>query len=203
MIEWKSYAPRIEANVVDCPKAVVIDAIRQAAIEFCRDTLFLEEYVNLGLTVAGQSDYTVTTSAGTIPYLVEAVYLDGTRLRDKPRKWLDTHKPMWRAQAAGTPQSFFVYANGDIGVYPRPAINLTQLTATVYAVPAQDSTGGADELYNHHANCIAQGALANLFSMTGYKWSDANKADYHRNLFNERKAIASRDSRRDHANKSN
>ena len=43
IVPYTQWLPYVQVNVPDCPKALIVEAIRQKVIEFCQRSLFLRQ----------------------------------------------------------------------------------------------------------------------------------------------------------------
>lgn len=64
--EWKDFLPGVSVDVMGCPRAVMLDYIRRAAIEFCRETRILRKTLDPITIVAGTREYAIATPTGTV-----------------------------------------------------------------------------------------------------------------------------------------
>jgi hypothetical protein len=60
-VPYTQWQPFVQVYVPDCPKALIIEAIRQACIEFCQYSRYWRKELDGFYTVATDSEYELIT----------------------------------------------------------------------------------------------------------------------------------------------
>ena len=188
MATLDSFLPLIRGRLPGCPDIVLKDAVRDAAIEFCRRTELLRAHIDMAV-VAGQSHYQlmravwgtwgewlatpeyefITSDGG--PYLTA----DGTAGLEGVVTWEVLHlrratQPLAPANRrefqlqgwdtdAGTPGYYYLEGDGSLVLGPIPDAAET-LVATLSVTPGSSSANVPDALWYDHRETIAAGARA-------------------------------------------
>lgn len=177
----------------DCPGApdeAAINAIRNAAIEFCDESLWYQYTPGAVVGVPGVATYALSTPAGTLLQRVTMAWYEGTVLFAKSADQLNALSGTeWRT-LQGTPQ---YYTQSDdatvIVLVPFPLIASTiGLTSLVALRPSRVSTTIDSDVYEKWAEVIAFGAKARLQGAAGQSYT--NVAASERNAMKFRLGIA-------------
>lgn len=158
-------------EVDGCPTILAENAIRQAAIEFCRDSRSQQTTITQAVT-AGTAAYTLTPPVDTVIQHTLEVWHDGTRLTPKTLLELDSRLPRdWRNIQAPVANWYSVPSAGSVQLVYTPSAN-GSLSALVTLKPSQASTTIDDRVAEDHREAIAAGAKYRLLSMSGKPWAN-------------------------------
>jgi hypothetical protein len=185
LTNWEPYIlPKIPA----VPDPALQNAVRDAAIDFCKDTLVWKEWLDRLTVNASDKDYSLSVPAAMAAYaalngVYQAFYKENGAA-DTQFAPLDptTEDEMeadfgsaWMFTTAEQPSKFYVPASEPttLYLYPIPTLVSTMgLLVRAYCKPLQTATLLPDFLYNEHLNAITYGALAKLFGAKGMPWYD-------------------------------
>ena len=181
-----SWEPYILPNIPAVPDPALQRAVRDAAIDFCRDTLIWKEWLDRISIAASDDEYTLALPTALAVYgdieSVYQVYFKETGADDDQFTLLTptTENEMetggaWMFQTAPQPSKYYVPASEPslLYLYPIPTVVATSgLLVRVYCVPLQTATVLPDFLYNGYQNAIKCGALSKLFGIRGMPWYD-------------------------------
>lgn len=188
MATLDSFLPLVRGRLPGCPDIVLKDAVRDAAIEFCRRTELLRANVDLAV-VANQSHYQllravwgtwgewlatpeyefITSDGG--PYLTadSTAGLEGVvawevlHLRRANQRLTTANRQEFQLQgwdvATGTPGYYYLEGDGSLVLGPIPDADET-LVATLSVTPGSSSANVPDALWYDHREAIAAGARA-------------------------------------------
>jgi len=197
LTSWHKYIfPWIEG----LPEPAFLNAVRDALIEFCEQTLMLTETLTAITVVANTSSYSLTgvgTTEARIMNVENAKYkpngADNTQYKSLyplSRLQEDRHQQgNWLFQTAEEPTHFYVYQQtpATLNLWPIPTEGSTSgLLVRVNLRPLDTATSVEDFLYNFHRRTISNGALARLFAQKAMPWYDPQLAVYYRDMFDER-----------------
>ena len=165
------FAEYVRPEVPMCPEIMILDAINNVGIAFCKATRLLQEKVNI-VTVVGQASYPLTLSAG---FDVEEVL----RVARDQYFYLTPSSEAEFTDAgydrlSGT--SAYFYLNDQTLVLGMLPVAVETLEVLCKSSPSSSATVLPDELYTKYENEIAAGAKALLMQMTKKPWSDQAKA---------------------------
>lgn len=164
-----SFAKWVRPFVPGCPEPILLDAIHQAAIEYCSRTLIATETV-LVTTAANTAAYALPVSTGREPVEVLMVKRDGFPLTPTSRREADLKVNI----ANNQPHEY--YMNGLLAlILVTTPIGIETLSVEVAVAPTQDSATLPDELMMNQRNLtIAMGAKAILL-LSEYPWANDQK----------------------------
>lgn len=192
-----NYSAFLKNVLPECPGvpySVAFDAVRLAAIEFCKEsTVLTKNHANISL-VADQTAYALTTPtdldiqsvAGDIKYGP-----DGSIIFQRPRTYLSVEIPDWENKTGIKPEFFYVsYGDGAtttwyINVVPKPTEAVTDALAGIVLIcsPLNNSTTVPTIIYEKWLEEIAAGAKARLMAMPTKEWSNPELAGYYKGIF--------------------
>lgn len=183
-----NWEPYILPEIPAVPDPALQRAVRDAAIDFCHDTLIWKEWLDRISIAANDKDYTLSVPAALTAYAaIEGVYqvfFKETGADDDQFAPLDPTSEddmeadlgsAWMFAEAEQPSKFYMSASDPtiLNLYPIPtAVSTSGLLVRVYAKPLQTAVLLPDFLYNRHLNPIKHGALAKLFGTKGMPWYD-------------------------------
>lgn len=180
-IAWSQYSKWVLPEVQQCPVDQVLDAIRQAAIEFCKLTRAYHVLTTAQAIATGTTPHnvaiTIPSGAAFWTPRYATVTMSGTKypLTPKAPQDLDLLVEHWRTSedTVGTPAYMTVRESGNLVVAPWPSATGT-ISYDVSFIPSQDSTDGPDFLHNEQGLLIAQGAKGILLMQGTQKWGNPN-----------------------------
>jgi hypothetical protein len=169
-VAWIDWADRLMLELPECPAAIIADELRDAAIEFYRETrAWRVRNVTIATTVAGQAEYTVSVPSNTALAGLPAVWAGDTEIAEMtPIQEDDTE------QDDNNDDSMRVIVSGDdtVRFSPSPATAGTVVTATVAYRPTLQSTGLASGKYLEHRQAIEASVFAKMMKQRGKAWSN-------------------------------
>ncbi len=168
-----------------CSEISAINALRQAAIDFCRDTSAWTELLDAQPVMASVADYEIEAPTnGQIVQVLDA-YLDGLEI---PAKSIDELRriyvnPSW-LEAKGKPTFFTTTAYGSVRLVPEPEEAIPGgLVIRAAFMPTQTATSIPDFFYYDHAQDLASGALSYLLMEQARSYTDPANGIYHAKRF--------------------
>jgi len=195
-----SWEPYILPDLPAVPHTALERAVRDAAIDFCHDTLIWKEWLDRISVVALDDDYSLTVPAAFTTYAaiegVYQVYYKENGADDAQFTPLDptTEDEMeaelgssWMFNQAASPSKHYVPASEPTTLYLWPIPTLASVSGVLvraYFKPLQTATLLPDFLYNRHQNAIAFGAKSKLFGAKGMPWYDLKEQAKWLDLYN-------------------
>jgi len=195
-VSYETFFPEVLPHFPGVPEIVVVNAIRNACIEFCDRTEWLYYTPSPISLVASEDEYALDdTPDDTIVARVESAWASNLPLT--PRSEADLRRIFgldWRKQI-GRPMYITQYVPETIVVVPAPMVAVSNgLELTVVLRPSRASTTVDDSLWEHWAEVIAAGAKYRLHETPGHAYENPDAAAKYRAIFNSGcgKAIESR-----------
>lgn len=178
------YAP----NVLDDQ---VTDAVRNACIDFCRETLFLQCDLDPITVMAGANTYCLDVPRYNILGQVMGIYYLSRRLERKSQYELEKMFSMNWQSMLGTPQAFTQFNPNDITLALCPSETVQNaITGRISYMPLRDSTVVDSQLYERYMEDIVSGALAQLLDTPNQPYTDPAGAKGHAARFRVAKQTA-------------
>lgn len=175
---FSEFLPEVMLYVPDCPQIVIINAIRNAAIEFCERSHIWQEDLSGIDVVADQGTYTVTLPVGSTLVGISTVWFDGRLLIPCGADQLTRLYRLtdWR-DLKGAPAYYTRLLSSEIRLVPAPPNSeVGVLGIRAVLAPTRAAAGIETEIYDDYLEAIAAGARARLHGMVGQPFYDPNLA---------------------------
>jgi hypothetical protein len=192
-----AFFPYVLPHAAQCPIPLAEQAVRVAAMEFCRKTLLVHQIFKVDVT-ANAVDYTVTLPTDQKLTRVIKVLVGSKELASVPFSSI-TSAPALAGAAVGdavvTPGPATCFFQKDTGVpsfslYPVPYTTVTGGMVYVAAFePTETAATVADLLFLHWAREIGYGALAHVLAVAGQPFSDPTLAAVYAGKFEAAKDV--------------
>lgn len=177
---------------IACPEPSLIEAVRSAVRDFCKETYLWILTLDRISVVANTQDYTLsipTAWSGSAEIIVvdnvkykqdgqdddQFVTLDP--VSENQKNLHDTGN--WKERTSATPNGWWAdVASKQLHFYYIPTAASTEgVLVEVVAKPTLSATVLPDFFYNDYRDTITKGALAHLFDQGHAPWYDEKKAD--------------------------
>lgn len=193
MKSWDLFLPQVAPETYGAPKILQIEALRNAAIEFCEKTLVWQEeqdpYPLPNLVMGADPFLDFAFPKGVLVWkILHAHLLGGGAPLVTPRtsQWCDQNFPGWQDGAQlGRPTNVVQISPEQWAPVPAANGGPWQMVLHVAYKPDRTATSGPDFLYNDYYEQIAAGAKARLMAMGKKPWGDTNMAGVYLGVFNE------------------
>lgn len=184
-----SIIPRVTMVVPGVPYPTAELAIRDSAIEFCRETLFLRAQVDPCDVTAGEYEYDLSSDvmSARVVRLFD-VWLDGSRLAPLSVFDLGRTESDWTSKT-GQPIGYTMIGESKIRLYPIPEAAAT-LTAYGALAPDRRATSIDDALVDRWLDALVFGALSRVLFAPGQQHNDPAAAQAYRYAFKEQIQLA-------------
>ena len=180
-VPYTQWQPFVQVYVPDCPKALIIEAIRQACIEFCQYSRFWRKELDAFYTVATDSEYELITPTDSTIADVLLIKVNKEVLEPKTQDDLEVIYNEWRDQS-GEPKYFFLKNTNTSILVPKP-IGVYPVRVLVALKPTQSAQGVDEIIYEEYKDAIKHGALAYLMLMAEKTWSNPNMSAFYQSQF--------------------
>lgn len=189
MTTIESIIPRVTMVVPDVPYPSAELAIRDSAVEFCRNSLFLRAAVDAVDVVVGEVEYDLSSEASSsrVVRLFDA-WLDGARLTPLSVYDLGRTDADWTSKT-GQPFGYTMTNESTIRLYPIPEATGT-LTAYGALAPDRRATSLDDALVDRWMDALVFGALARVLFAPGREYHDPAASQAYRLAFAEQIQLA-------------
>jgi len=174
---------RLAPSVPGCPQPVVLNYVRDAAIEACERTLaWRYEQPDIRLT-PGVVDYPFEIPASTEIHAIITTSVNGVRVAAVTLETIHGLYPKYPDNSTdqlSTPR-YIVHIDPDtFYVAPPPDANTTYDVAMFVALkPLRDASGMDKSIMDDLETAIMHGALQHLLVLPERTWSDKELAAYH------------------------
>ena len=191
-VSYQSFLPEVMPHVQGAPEPQVVNAVRDAAVEFCeRSWVWIADTAPIGVT-AGTADYAIVSpdsNAAIAEYLYG--YWNNKQVDPIARDVLDKEHCGWKTRTGTTPMKFMARdAMTGVTLIPIPSLTVAPGPTTLYFTVAlkplrSQASGVPDWLYEKYLEDIGHGAISRMQMITGQRWSNANAALAHKKLFDD------------------
>ncbi len=179
---------KVRPLVKNCPTAIIRDAVRDSAIEFCDFTYTWRVELDAERVRDGVSDYDI--DAPSSGRLVHVLYVSHSDIRVLPttERTLDTEEDGWRTSESDIASYYYMPDKKTIRIALTPT---TTAAKALYIIatfkPTIDSSELANNLYDDHLEAISHGALMRLQGMDGESWANPAASENRKLLFKKAK----------------
>lgn len=167
---------RILSRAPGCPDEVAIDALRDAAIEWCRGTYML---------TAAQSVTSVGATLTPAPGSgLEVIDVPSILIADQSAPVLPLNSPEIDLASADCPACTFTGWPGVLTIHPAPSANVVA-SVVVVTCPTADAEEMPDALWSRHREALIAGAVARVLTDEGVPWAKPGLGDAMRARFDD------------------
>jgi hypothetical protein len=190
MVSYDAFLPRVLIDAYGCPEIVATQAIRDAVIEFCSRSNFIQRDHDPITVVTGISDYDLEPPAGQLVVKILKCWFKMTELSPIAPDFVNS--PAFynssipdNAPSISTPLSFTQKDERTFSIYPSSKDTVANgLTLRISLKPTRSSTTCEDSIFEDYAETIAHGALARLLVSPGKAYMNVAAAGMHGAAFN-------------------
>lgn len=191
-------ATRIASDAPGCPQPVLVQHIRNAAIDVCERTLAWRGHLEIAQLSEGVGEYAYVSPEDAEVHAVIAASVGGveeksfTALKPTPNETFFDSYPGWpNITASGVPRYITHLTADKYGIAPLPD-KAYAIDMWVCLKPLRTAMGMDETALDDIEKAVAHGALQSLLVQSGKPWANENKAAYHGRqysfLLNERRA---------------
>lgn len=187
---YEAFFPEVIPYVRDVPEIVALNAIRNACIEFCEETRYLQVDNDPVALIANQSDYDLDADTGYKVIDIVTAWAGDQFLIPKSVEELSRiyRTTDWRNNK-GNPYYFYRTRMTSVSLVPMPTESSTTsksyLKCRVAVAPSRSSTTIDDDIFERFAEVISHGARARLYEMANQPFHDPKSALAFRKKFND------------------
>ena len=185
-VPYEDFLPEVMQFVPNVADLIAVNSIRNACIEFCEKTRFLQIDIPYIPLVAGKASYPIVTPDGTKFVLPEVTYYNDVLLIPRSSDELASIYRMadWR-KVQGNPAYVTRLIMPEILLTPYPVAVLGTdfLRCRVSIAPTRNSTEIDSEIYEQFLEVISFGARARLYGTPQQSYYDKGAADQYAKMF--------------------
>jgi len=178
--------PEVRPDVPGCIDAVMLNAIRRAAIELCSESRFWEIDIDPITIIAGVTDYEIYQPLNQrVVRLESAIGQFGNIPFKSDRDIEQEHGHRWREHQGAVPMGLIMLAPRLMRIYPTPNTTGAQIALRASMKPAPTATVIDDYVYDDYYTAIAARAKAILCAMPGKEWTDLQMVPFYQKIFED------------------
>lgn len=181
-IAFSKFYPEVNPSVLGCPEPLMLNAVRNACIEFCSDTLYWQEILDPADITAADLPYDIDCPSGTNVAQIMSMSINGAAITPKSADWLDANYPGWATSVADSPSYYYQPDPNTFVLVPAPKTTVTVVMRVAY-MPARGAVSVAATLHQYYLEGIAAGAMSRLMGVPGQPWSNATMAEHYARMF--------------------
>lgn len=173
-VPFTQFLPEVLPYIHDCPQLVAVNAIRNAAAEFCEKSHYWQLDIDPMGVEAGQGNYIVPCPEGTVFVDVKMGWMNGRQVTPKSVEELGRmfRTVDWRSMT-GVPAYITRVTGTEVILVPRPhATQLDGLTMRIVVAPSRTSVSIEADIFERFLEPIAKGARARLHATPGQPYYD-------------------------------
>ena len=186
MTPWNAFYDLLSPQVPGCPQTTQVVALRQAAIEFCEQSLAWKyEHPDIDV-VPGTAKYLFEPPGGAFVHAIAYADFNGSQLETRK---MERDIGMWAVRNnIGTPE-YILGGPLSLTLAPTPDVAGTlKIEAILKPTPVAD--GVDDIIYEEYREAVVHGALAKLMLSPKKPYTDPVLASHHMQLFQIQTACA-------------
>jgi len=184
-VSLEQFLPEVMQYVPDVPEIIALDAIRNAAIEFCERTRYLQADLSPVPLVANQAEYIVPVPAYMKFVDIVEAYVDNVLLIPRASEEIARvyRHTDWRT-AEGQPYYITRITYPKVQLVPYfTEVNGQTLNMRVALAPTRDASEVDQELYEQFLEYIAFGARGRLYGTPKQPYFDRTAASDYMRMF--------------------
>jgi hypothetical protein len=183
-VAYSSFFPYLIPLVPHAADPVAEQAIRDACIEFCKESLIWREQMDPISTIKGEGVYELDVPTNTHLTNVVDLYYEQRRLEKKSVSEIAAKYDRDWMLREGTPIVFTMLNPNEVTLVPKPDKAIGgALTGMLSFTPTRKSTAVIDYVFEDYAEEIARGAASKLMLIPNQSWTDAATALGYRKQF--------------------
>lgn len=181
-VPYSQWVPFVLVELPACPRPLIIEAVRQSAIQFCQESGFWRKELDGFYTVATDAEYELTPPPDSTIAQILTLKVGSCPLVPKTLDDIETMYAKWREQS-GKPEYFFLRDSQTAVFVPIPDSSAYEVRVLVTLKPSQAAHGVDECVFEEYKDAVKHGAIAYLANIPEKDWTDPNKAAYSHALF--------------------
>jgi hypothetical protein len=173
-VPYSQFQPFVQVDVPACPKALIIEAIRQTVIDFCQVTGFWRKELDGFNTIATDDEYELITPVYSTIADILTIKVNERTIEAKTQDDLENDFDNWRT-LTGSPKYYFLPDKKTLVLIPIPD-DAYPVRIIVSLKPTQSAQDCDEIIFEEYKQAIVDGALAWLMDKPSKDWSNPNLA---------------------------
>ena len=190
-VSYEVFLPEVMPYVHDVPEIVAVQAIRNACIQFCEETHYLQENLDpiTGLKGIGLYDLDATDSNYKVVEIMQAYYGDQLLIPKAQEELNQIYRTSNWDDLEGNPYYYFRTRAAEVRLVTKPMkTEPNKLKVKAAIAPKRASTTVDEELFERFLEYIAHGARARLYNTPNQPYYDPKTAMEYTKRFNDEMA---------------
>jgi hypothetical protein len=190
-VSYEAFLPEVMPYVQDVPEVVAVQAIRNACIQFCEETHYLQENLDpiTGQKNVGEYDLDANDSNYKVVEIMQAYYGDQLLIPKAQEELNQIYRTSNWEELKGNPYYYFRPRASVIRLVTKPIITeANKLKVKAAIAPKRTSTTVDEELFERFLEYIAHGARARLYNTPNQPYYDPKTAMEYTKRFNDEMA---------------
>lgn len=185
-VNYDTFLNEVLPFAPNCSEPQAVNAIRNACVEFCQRTNFLQDDMDPITVQAGVGTYDIDVTTDYVLGTIMSLYWDTMLLPRKSQAEIEkTYGLDWQSVSTSTPVCFTQFNPDQFTVCFTPSEILTNgFTGRISRIPARASTTVDETLLERYSEEIAAGALARILRTPNEPYSSPQAAMAYLSKFN-------------------
>lgn len=177
-VSYDKFLPEVMQYVRDVPEVVAVNAIRNACIQFCEKTLYLQESLDPMPVIANVSEYDLDPDGDyKVVDVIEAWNADQFLIPKSIEELTRIYRVTNWQDLIGNPYYFYRPKPSVLRLVPTPELTIpNNLQVTVGLAPTRGSTTVHEDIFERWLEHIALGARARLYDTPNQPYYDPRNA---------------------------
>lgn len=187
-VSYEVFLPEVMPYVQDVPDTVAVQAIRNACIEFCTETHYLQENLDpiTGQEDVGEYDLDANDSNYKVVEIMQAYYGDQLLIPKAQEELNQIYRTSNWEDLKGNPYYYYRPRVSVMRLVTKPIITeANKLKVKAAIAPSRASTTVDSELFEVFLEYIAHGARARLYNTPNQPYYDPRTAMEYTKRFND------------------
>ena len=190
-VSYEAFLPEVMPYVQDVPEVVAVQAIRNACIQFCEETHYLQENLDpiTGQENVGDYDLDANDSNYKVVEIMQAYYGDQLLIPKAQEELNQIYRTSNWEDLKGNPYYYFRPRASVVRLVTKPVITeQNKLKVKAAIAPKRSSTTVDEEIFERFLEYIAHGARARLYNTPNQPYYDPKTAMEYTKRFNDEMA---------------
>ena len=187
-VSYEVFLPEVMPFVRDVPEIVAIQAVRNAVIEFCEETHYIQENLDPMMGLKGEGLYQLDAISNNykVVEIMQAYYGDQLLIPKSQEELNQIYRTSNWEELDGNPYYYFRTKSNEMRLVTKPILTeANKLKVKAALAPKRSSTTITDELYERFLEQIAMGARARLYNTPDQPYYDPAAAGVYTKRFND------------------
>jgi hypothetical protein len=187
-VAYDNFLVEVMPYVKDVPEIVALQAIKNATIEFCQETRYIQDNLDAmaGITKIGTYDLEANEGTYKIADIVECWYGDSFLVPKSIEQLTQIYRSTNWNTLGGNPYYYFRPSSQEIRLVPYPDVTQSgKINIRAALKPSRASTTIREEIYERFLEDIAYGARARLYNTPNQPYYDLKTSLEYMKRFND------------------